>query len=80
MTAPTMRGHGFGLRVGLPLWLAILVASGGAGCHEKQAATAPPPPLRPEAEPVATTKTVVQKDSSGARRASDVSARSNSPV
>ena len=61
MTAPAMRPR-VGLRIDLLLWLAILVAAGGAGCHEKQATTAPPPPLRPEAEAVATTKTVVQKD------------------
>jgi hypothetical protein len=31
-------------------------------CHEKQELTAPPPPLRPEADPVPVVKTVVQKD------------------
>ncbi|TMQ09991.1 MAG: hypothetical protein E6J90_32585 [Deltaproteobacteria bacterium] len=42
------------------LGLALIVALGG--CHEKQAVTAAPPPLRPEAEPVTTAKTTVQKD------------------
>ncbi len=31
-------------------------------CHEKQVLTAPPPPLRPQPDPVPEVKTVVQKD------------------
>ncbi len=31
-------------------------------CHEKQVLTAPPPPMRPEPDPVPQVKTVVQKD------------------
>ena len=37
-----------------------LVAVGA--CHEKEPLTAPPPPLRPEPDPVPVVKTVVQKD------------------
>jgi hypothetical protein len=32
--------------------LAIVLGLGLLGCHPKQELTAPPPPLRPEAEPV----------------------------
>ena len=38
------------------------LALSGAGCHEKQALTPPPPPLRPEAEPVPKTAVTTQKD------------------
>jgi len=36
--------------LGLVAALAALFCVAGAGCHEKQELTAPPPPLRPEAE------------------------------
>jgi hypothetical protein len=44
--------------------LAAMFALGllGSGCHGKQELTAPPPPLRPEAEPAPPTQTAVQKD------------------
>ena len=41
--------------------LALLLLLGGVGCHEKQEVTAPPPPLRPEPEPVDKPATM-QKD------------------
>jgi len=34
----------------------------GTGCHEKQALTPPPPPLRPEAEPASKATVTTQKD------------------
>jgi hypothetical protein len=43
--------------------LAAALAWFGAGCHEKQEMTAPPPPLRPEAEPAPPkAQTTTQKD------------------
>jgi tetratricopeptide (TPR) repeat protein len=45
------------------LGVALTVALFGAGCHGKQALTAPPPPLRPEAEPAPPkSATASQKD------------------
>ena len=41
--------------------LALLLLLGGVGCHEKQELTAPPPPLRPDPEPV-DRPAVVQQD------------------
>lgn len=40
----------------------LLIAIVLAGCAKKQELTTPPPPLRPEAEPVANTSKVVAKD------------------
>lgn len=42
--------------------IAVAVTSAIGGCHEKQELTAPPPPLRPEPDPVPVVKDVVQKD------------------
>lgn len=44
------------------LGAAAALALLGAGCHEKQAPTPPPPPLRPEAVPAAKAATSIQKD------------------
>ena len=45
------------------LGIAAALALSGAGCHEKQALTPPPPPLRPEAEPAPPKgATTAQKD------------------
>lgn len=42
--------------------LASSVTTSVTACHEKQELTAPPPPLRPEPDPVPVVKDVVQKD------------------
>ncbi len=42
--------------------LAASVTTSVTACHEKQELTAPPPPLRPEPDPVPVQKDVVQKD------------------
>lgn len=49
-----MRSAVFGAMAALALW--------GAGCHEKQALTPPPPPLRPEAESGPKATVTTQKD------------------
>src|SRR5262249_10834106 len=44
-------GSMIGLRGARVIVALALAALFGAGCHEKQQLTAPPPPLRPEADP-----------------------------
>jgi hypothetical protein len=54
MTTPWARSTVIAVGVTLGLF--------GAGCNQKQVATAPPPPLRPEAEPASSSKATTQKD------------------
>jgi len=52
------RSRQLGLVAALAAWCWI----GGVGCHEKQELTAPPPPLRPEAEAAPSKPLAAQKD------------------
>lgn len=50
-------------RAALPIALGVALGVALAGCHEKEQLTAPPPPLRPEAEPAPPkAAAAVQKD------------------